>query len=246
MKLPKLLSLVLLVAAFGGGRAFAVVDEGIKMDWSSLKLKSYGTAKFDPAVNGSELKGLEKAAWQDGFKKIEAYYLAQEAFSSMDKKVLRELVRQHTQSTNTAYYADGSVRVFFETAYAEVLPKEDLGLKSDAVVGAISRSSGLVFDVKGSRGPSPTYRVVALGSGETLYSIENVAKESFAKNLMGRWLSPTAKKGLVSTVGDSPERLAMEVSGNDLAVDKDEWKRATEGNQALLHEARIAIVVQPK
>jgi hypothetical protein len=212
----------------------------ITVDWSKLKLKAKAMAK--PQAANTEWKSTELAAWQEGYRKIEAYY--QDKLSGIAKQELRDLVRSKTQSANTTYYGDGSVAVEFEAALPEVVSTDlsTLAKPSDDFE-QLSKNTGVVFRLNGPHSPSASYRVLSSEGGEVLFSLKDVGREGFQENLMGRWFDAKQKPSYLGLVGDNPVELSLNSNGTDLIIDKSSWQNATAGNQKIFRDAKIAIVV---
>lgn len=218
------------------GTAWSVTSEVVP-DWAKLKLKTKATTK--PAKPEDDWKTTELAAWQEGYKSIESHY--QTYLPEMSKQALRDLVRSKTNSSNTTYYADGSVSVEFEAALPEVATADTQQLsKSQEETSA--RHTGLILNVSGSVKPKVAYRVLSAETGEVLFALQRVSEAGFKENSTGRWFAASAQNSYRKFVGEQPVELSLTSNGQDLIVEKAAWSQAITGNESLLRTAKIAIV----
>ncbi len=242
------------VKATKSTRQGAVTVAPVEWSWSAMKIRFVGKAW--PQTPEEGFAAVEKRAFaaglegmvQDMQRQYPDYLKSaqiQEASSPQSavqaaKRVSRGAYVQHTE-----YFGDGSVRLSMESH----LPSAFIGLFSFSIEKAGSTKgiapTGVALRSAVYIPPMPVYEVVDEG-GQVLFGVKQVAKDAYQKNLMGRWLTKSASgniEGLFRAVGAKSISIEIQaVTGNKLQVNGAKWREALGQSQALLENAKIAVV----
>ena len=77
-----------------------------------------------------------------------------------------------------------------------------------------------------------------------LFSAKDVSKESYEKNLMGRWFIQPERYELTRAVGSRPVSLEVTpLKNGDFRIQRSAWEKAMKESRSLLQEARVAIAI---
>lgn len=239
------------------GKVLLEKGERLEIDWTSLKVRFFGQG--EPSDEGSSFAETEKKAWNNGLlngqREVASFhkdYLLKEQLdlsrAEQSAQAAGVRVSQTTYSTLTEYFRNGHVRVSLESSLATSLFREDLSFRpTDAPVPDMSSSrfSGIVLRSKNSGEPVAHYRIVD-EQGNELYSVKDVMRSAYEKNLMGRWLleSPQSRSDLQQGVGSKPISLSGRwLSRGVFEVHAPAWKEATKDSLPVLAHAKIVIIV---
>lgn len=218
--------------------------DNVAFNWGTMRWEFYGEAVLAESQGSEAFKAAEKQAWQHGLNTI------QQAVSDLQIKEMNspkeraiEIARDATKATysrNTTYFSSGLVRVELENAL--VAARAPQGVELGVQTGEKANNSALIIELDRSVQPSPTFRVLN-ESGEVLYESKDVSPEYFNKHLMGRWFR--GKSGWVyeKYAGASPVGVMAVVRNNDFVVENSQWQKVVGGNQALLAQAKVIVVL---
>jgi hypothetical protein len=230
----------------------------VKWDWSAMKIRFVGKAW--PQTPEEGFSAVEKRAFTDGLavavQEVEKQHqqvmksqqipssIAVQSAGQASKRMSRGAYTVHTE-----YFGDGSVRLSMESNLAAALFFSTLSfpIEKGASIQGIA-STGVVLRSSSYIPPMSFYEVTDEG-GQILFSVQQVAKDAYQKNLMGRWLTKSAGgkiDGLSRAVGKHPISIEIKsVVGNRFQVEGVKWKEALAQSWALLENAKIAVVTPP-
>ncbi|MBQ48440.1 MAG: hypothetical protein CMP10_13565 [Zetaproteobacteria bacterium] len=229
-----------LVKTFADGR--------VEVNWSSMKIKYYGESQVEAdAVSYQE---AEKRAWQNGLDYInEVMPEIRSSFGislSSDPEAVaaqNTLVSRSSYSVDTRYFNDGKIRVYLESSLGRALQSPILKLSAKPEKFE-AKNSGLIIKLDGGV-VSETYKIINQNN-DILFSTEDVSKQAFLRNMMGRWFVKDKGRAFSRSVGPDPVAVGgVLVKKGLIRVDDSEWKSSLEGNQGLLHGAKVALVLKP-
>lgn len=240
----------------GTAQAVAVIEtiDRLEINWSTLRVRFYGEAN-GAGSREDTLKATEKKAWQDGLDYLrnvpgKISLMIQEPRApeaqnfELSLKDMSKALAKSTSSFNTTYFADGTVRVTLENQLPKALVLDGIRFRQREPVphGALEYS-GIGLRLSKSIKPSARY-VVVDENEEILFSVQDMAEESYKKNLMGRWLRRPTDVELSEIIGKSPAVVEVQVvSEAKLRVARADWNRVIEGHQALLVNGVVALIL---
>jgi hypothetical protein len=238
--------LIVLAAVCAPARAVVTHKaERIELDWSKMRIRFYGQVS---ATGNKSLQAMTDRALKEGllyfvneFPKIRAQRLGRSPTEA--DAAIAHRVASATFIANTTLFANGEIRVDLESSLARAMAHADGNFRRESVSDLPRKNSAIVLELDQAIAPMPTYTVVATASEETLFESRDVAKEAFAKNLMGRWFNSAGSRSYQSFVGLNPVRLRGKVQGQQIAVDKNQWRQIKRDNPGLLEEAQIAVLL---
>ncbi len=227
----------------------------LQLDWGNLKLRFVGNYRNEKG----ELSYLEieKHAVSDGIVgvqesivKIHQEELSRQGvpkeLAERSAVMAAEAVTRNTYSYQTSFFKDGTVRVFLESNLTQALARKDaIFRKASDEKRKDPRFSGLILRVDKSIRPMASYEVVD-SSGNLLFNEKAVVREAYEKNLMGRWFTDLQRDELDRYIGPKPVSITVRVDAknpNRFLVERGPWTDALQDSDALLSEARIALVV---
>ncbi len=242
-----LVSLVLnewIFSASAAGEVLSTHGDRIELDWSSNRMRFYGQSK--PDQGSQDFRELEQLAWQEGLqyaslaiRELYSDYYPEEPASPAAKQAAEDVTRS-THSQNTIYFAEGGVQVELENTISRALGGMPFKFAKESPDAPNARNSALVIHLPKSITPRPVFKVVS-ESQAVLLSVDLMSRSGFRENLMGRWFSG---KALERFVGNrAVELTALKVHEDEFVVRQEDWDRAQAGNQRLIEEAKIAIVL---
>lgn len=255
LKVLELISILLAVLPFSNSvyaKPFMEKTERFEIDWGSLRIRFFGKGK--PDSGKQPYSEVEKKAWNEGLLAIRDavadYHKEHLLTLNVDKslaeqsgKAAGDRVASSTYSYHNEYFGDGSVVVYLENSLARALKRQGINFKQEkAPPLSGSRFSGLVIRSSAPIKPVSTYKLVD-ETGRVLFEATDVSKESYEKYLMGKWFVKPSRDELTRAVGPKPVSLTMTPKGPGVfEVQGFSWKEAVQDSQAILANARIAIV----
>lgn len=259
MKIPgwwKFITLIAVTCFYDNAASRTLVEQYQRMeiDWGRLRIRFWGVAE-EQNSEASDYGVLVEKALIDGIgaiKEIVTTYhkehllkdQVEETIANHSAMLAGDLVAKTTYAYHTEYYSEGGVKIYLENLLARALSRGDLLLKSgsDTDVGE-AKFSGLVLRSDNYIKPRASYRI-ADETGKLLYSIKDVYKGSYQKNLMGRWLVDPTRDELVRVVGSQPLSIQFtEGKNGDFIVPGKAWDQFVAENKPILSQAKIALVV---
>jgi hypothetical protein len=229
--------------------------ENFEIDWSNLTVRYTGSAHLNEAEKPETLRDIELLARRAGANT--AYASARSVLSKKVYEVDPERVRQDAiaaadelvkaaSSTQTRYFADGTVQVGFEAplgpslaAFARTASNKGLAAEWEQ-----PKNTGIVFEIDGKAQPMANYRILN-SAGASLFASGDLAPEVYASGLMGRWFLNARDHELKRIVGDDPAVVKLtHGSPGTFIVDEDAWRALVASNAQHLLQARIALNVR--
>lgn len=222
----------------------------LKVNWGDMRVDFYGESQA--AVENEDFKQVEIRARADAMatakaRVIEFYNEHMKKnnlpFSAEAAGRAGEAVAKSPRSLRTEYFSDGRVRVYYESSLALALPSlgQDFSAQTKQPLDQ-SMFSGLILRTEKSLAPRASYQVVD-ETGRVLYSQKDVLEEAFNRNLMGRWFQNPSRKEVSAAVGTKPISINFEVDEQGrFRVQGSAWQEAMGASQAVLQNARIAII----
>jgi len=248
--LPRFSSLLIIFALGPVANAAPIIDSTSKaeINWSTMKIRLIGEAKFDDTNVQESLKKIEQAAWQDGIQnatpEISKVFQTRPDLEKElpSASVAAKRAVDGILSHNTTYYAHGRVRVELENSLASALVPEHLTFKTAAEPNVAALAySGVVFKVSGNMKPRAAYTIKD-ETGAILFAPSDVAEVAFKKNLMGKWFRRPNQFEVSSAIGANPLTVAATTGADgSLVVSKADWQKVADGNLALLQASQIVI-----
>ncbi|MGE0171835.1 MAG: hypothetical protein AB7T49_03585 [Oligoflexales bacterium] len=212
-------------------------NDRIEIDWSNQRVRYFGQASSE------NFREAELAAWQEG-----ATYLNTALPKREEKDLLSDVppkrIAQSSYSYDTTYFGDGTVKVYLESKMASLFHQDIAQLRPMTEADSKAKNSALIVRVGTKATPSALFKIVS-GTGQTLYSVENVTKDGFQKNLMGRWFEATGGKSYTDFAGENPVQVDATVSEPGVfVVSESMWNEAMTENPGLLAQAKVAILAE--
>ncbi len=222
--------------------------ERFELNWSAMRVRFFGESQVGGGESGFDV--AEKIAIDDGLK----YALGQvgkmrqkvgvgSEEDDQTSQVAHELTKQ-AYVVNTSYYADGRVRVDLEGQMSKVFETNASkgGFKLGDPTSEPTEATAVVLEIKSATSPQLVPEIVS-STGETLYSVGNVARSSFRKNMLGRWFYQNSVE-LKNFRGKSPLVLEAELGPEGrVTVSKEQWKQLESEHPRLFEDAKIAFVI---
>lgn len=246
----RILHMTLLLGFANGGMlsAATLTDTEGKVDfnWSTMRATFVGDAvdKDTKAANGDgSLRDVEREAWRQGLAVAEESVrkvLADRTDGQHKPENMTEALTNATRSVSTTFVSNGRVRVLLEAPMGKLVRLDNVPFRTQTPVSLPTEGpSGIVLKLSKPATPTGLFTVVD-ETGKVLFQAQDVAKEVFVENMMGRWFK---KSAAASEVGATPVTLdANPLSGGQIVVSSAEWRRVGAGADALLQNARVAVV----
>ena len=230
-----------------------LTDERVTVNWSAQKLRFYGESKIKPgAENG--YKKAEKRAWQDGINYINQ--IVMDMFITSNEGLVEDMnlleraakaaanrVSTSTYSYNTAYYEDGTVRVFLENSLPKAIATDLVRFhQKKSIDDTVVYYSGVLIEVEGANGLNPASRYTIQSSeGKILFDIKDMAEDAYNARLMARWFRSASQNEVKQAVGSNPLTVAAKSDGRNIIIDQQVWNKEVAGHVSLLRKAKVAI-----
>ena len=223
-------------------------------NWSTMKLRFYGESST-PDSN-EPFANIRQKAWQEGllsaksgvaeFHKNHLLGLGVDpVLADQSGQVAGNRTSTATWSLRSEYFSDGSVRIHMESSLPRALHKQDLIFSNQKPESPPEPPpfTGLVLRSTKAVSPKAYYKLVD-ESGVVLFSAKDVSKESYEKNLMGRWFIQPERYELTRAVGSRPVSLEVTpLKNGDFRIQRSAWEKAMKESRSLLQEARVAIAI---
>lgn len=227
--------------------------EGFDIDWGNLKIRFLGKGvPENPQESFSEI--LKKAladgllAIRDSVTNYHQGHLVRinvdQVIAGQSGKAAGNRVARSTYSYRNEYFGDGTVVVYLENSLAKALRRQDVIFQQQSAMD-INESvfSGIVLRSSKAIRPYANYRLQD-ETGKILFKIQDVAKEAYEKNLMGRWFVNPSRGELTQVLGSKFISLPVEPdSQGNFRVQSQAWKEAVQDSKAVLANARIVIAL---
>ncbi len=213
--------------------------EGVRLNWSQLRLAFHGTA------HGTTWVKLEKLAWWQGFRHLQRvmphlYAQHHPTATGIVPQQVTNLVFRNLQLQETFFFSDRRVRLTFNSSLANVFAVAVRGAAKVQLPQA--RHSGLILRAVHYFPPRAVYEIRGK-SGRRYFDASMVQEEYFRRGLMGRYFRHMSAPQLSRYVGQRTQELTVrEISPAVLEVDDRAWREFARDNSALLAKARIAVI----
>jgi hypothetical protein len=256
MAIRTVTSLFCLVVGFNsaGLRAEPIIEasNGFEIDWTNLTVRYAGTASTKDAEKVETLRDVELLARRAGanlaynstrsivakkIQEVDINKVKEDAVKAAD-----ELVRA-ANSTETSYFADGTVEVGFEAPLGQAVAQFNRTSEPRNLSGEYeeAKNTGIVFEVAGKISPTANYRILNQ-AGVALFSAADVSTVAFQSGLMGRWFANARESELKKAVGEDPVIIRLSKgSAGTFVIDEESWRNLVSSNARNLQNARIAI-----
>jgi hypothetical protein len=227
-------------------------SNGFEIDWTNLTVRYVGAANAKDAERVETLRDIELLARRAGanlaYNSIRSVVAKKIQEVDIDRikedavKAADELVKA-ASSTETSYFADGTVEVGFEAPLGQAVAQfnrvsEPRNLSAEYEE---AKNSGIVFEVVGKVSPTANYRVLNQ-AGVALFSAADVSTVAFQSGLMGKWFANARESELRRAVGENPVTVRLSKgSAGTFVVDEESWRSLVNSNARNLQNARIAI-----
>lgn len=224
--------------------AAALVEKSgrFEINWSTSKMRFYGTSILDPKQEDS-WRSAEQKAWSDGIT-----YLQQNApdalskrsgLSSSEAAKLTNAIAA-TSSVNTTYFGDSRIKVSLESSIADLFKEVIASSPKGSVVSSPSSETALLVKVSNKATPTAVFAVVD-ETGVNLVSDRDMAATAVSSSSISRWYKSRPEAlGSKELPENTPELKATAVRAGVLQVAKADWKPEYAG---VLASGRAAIVV---
>ena len=226
----------------------------LEWNWGTMTLRFWGEAQAPPRdLPWSETR---EKAFQQGLLSakgaVEEYHLQHLLDLGVEKPRAERSSRLAGERTATAtwaresrYFQGGLVQVHMESSLARALRMDGIEFSVEPHQQTLSESqaTGLILRSSKPASPSAFYRLTD-EEGKALYSLSDVDKEAYEKNLMGRWFIQPESFELERVVGSRPVTLEVTpVSKGHFMVRRDDWQRHMPGNRQILQWVKVAVVI---
>lgn len=215
------------------------------INWGTNKISFYGFGD-----EGSFAKS-DAEAWSEGMR-----YLVQSLGGLREKyvdsnadrnRIVLNRVSSSVYRVKTTFLPHGSIKIDMESRLSGLFaPEGDSASPQEVEEGAkvLPRSTFLVVVLDKPITPSPVF-VIRAGE-EIVYSLADVDRKSFETNMMGRYFqAPREDLGRANSGIWGQEFIKIEgsVFANHIMVDPESWGRAVKGNESLLNQGRVALLM---
>jgi hypothetical protein len=180
----------LLAAAYTPYSLFAanIIEKNgeFELNWSTMEVRFIGSGKLDKQ-DGDSYRPVEQRAWSDGLnnakEKLGDVLAARMGYSGVASI---EKLLSKTKSYSTTYYGDQTVRVVLEAPMAELMGQ----IHTPVSGSSSSNHCDKAVVVKLPKGTKPLTTLTLKGvAGEELLSPSTVSRETWTRQMMGRWYS---------------------------------------------------------
>lgn len=218
-----------------------VIDR-VELNWSTMRIRFYGEAA--PTSGQVDYDQAEKVATEEGLlyalQALPKIRSEKGLGSPVDNRIAAELTRQ-TYITNTTYFPDGRVQVDLEGNLPKALEPTDASFGLDEPQSEPSQATVIVLNLTQNAQPSLSPEIIT-DSGETLYSMRQIAQSAFRKNMTGRWYYQKSFE-LKSYSGANPVVLDAVPQGTRFVVDRAQWQKIASEHPRVIEEARIVFAL---
>ena len=233
---------LLLLLSIAQIAAVPVVSEhyGVRLHWSRLRFHYTSASKANTYVN------LEQKAWHTGIAHLQAAVFSlyqQQQLAAAHAALAIEQTARNLRLQQTIFYPQHQAQVEVEGMLTHLFPQENFQLNTKIHPQTTTRNSGLILRVSQPFAPQAVYEVHSQQQ-QQLFSSKDVNASAFAKNLMGRFFAKATARELQRYVGKNPHTLRVRATTNKtLEVQTAAWQNFIEGNEGLLRNSRIALVL---
>ncbi len=252
MKLKKIVVLSLKVVSFG--IFFLVADTllaasftqdvgAIQINWSSERFRSFGVAtiqeKSSEAIAKAEKEAMDKA-YSNVKDNLDAL---SDALGIVSSKVDFSSFKPSIYLAKTEYYDFDSVKVIVEARMSRLF--KGVVFLDPSKRFSESKNSGVIFSVDSGVKPASLYTIYN-EEGQPVFSSVNVYAQAFDTSAMGKWFKGRAGNfgEIEKIVGKTPVTIKVKSQGGRMVVTSSEWQAAISGNEGLVADCKVALIVE--